>query len=260
VIKVKEDYSNVVTVGDKIFVPLEEANNFISKEKQKAEDESKENSFTSVFKDNTEDCFPTIESTIKYFFTRSVLLITLIGLLLLNTPELLNVFFGIKFSLNEKLFEFIKILVTIPCVVALHQTALNYFRECVQEKIEGTINTEQLVSYTFQTWYLSIAVSTIMYIYPVNFEALGMDVFKDVLRTLNVASMLFAGTVFILWRFFTLDYRFLFSPVDFDNDEKTSIYGAWQQLSPTQRIIKSIVTLFFVLYILTTIWETVSFQ
>jgi hypothetical protein len=204
---------------------------------------------------NDDNCTPHVGETIKYFFTRKVLLFPPLWLLILLSPDIFE-YFGRTIQIPHKLFDFIKVLVVLPFVISANQTAKFYFKDCQNDMEEGVPNAKTIVKYITQSWVLYVALSTSMFLYAVNFEALGMDVVKDIVGTLNVASWLFGLAIFTMWRWFRKEYHFLFST----NSDSSDANSTWNILTPVQKTGKSLAIFFFVIWILTNIFIHLSQQ
>lgn len=233
-------------VQDVHYVPVDAVLSMISKHDQ--ENKPKEQ-YDDV------NCTPSVKETIRYFFTRSVLLFPPLWLLILLSPDILSNF-GIVVQIPNKLYELIKIFVVLPFAIALNQTAIYYFKDCQNDMETDVPSAKTIVRYITQSWILYVLLSTTMFLYAVNFEALGMDVIKDIVGTLNVASWLFGLGIFTMWRWFRKEYHFLFS----SNKDNTDSNSTWDTLTPIQKTAKSLAILFFVIWTLTNIYIQLSQQ
>jgi hypothetical protein len=210
---------------------------------------------TEIHYMDEDTCVPNTVNTVKYFLSQKSLLLSLFWLLVLLSPDI-ALEFNRVLVFPPKVFEFCKIFSVIPIAIALSNTATFYFKDCQSDYEVGVPTAKTIAKYITQSWLLYIGLSTTTYLYTVNFEALGIDVIKDIVGTLNVASMIFGLAIFTLWRWFRTEYHFLFSTIENMEDSNST----WGQLTAVQKSSKSLAILFFVIWILTNIYIHLSAQ
>lgn len=182
------------------------------------------------------------------FFWLSVLFL----FLLISDVIMLN--FNKQLVWNVKLYELFKVLFVLFNVVWISKTAAYYF-DGVEEHYENGVPSPQTTAKYIATSFITyVIVSSFLYIYAVNFEALGVENLRDIIGTINIATMLLASTQFILYRWFKKPYDFMFSTLD----DKHDSYTLWKNLNLANKFYICLILFISIFYILSQIYISVS--
>jgi hypothetical protein len=100
---------------------------------------------------------------------------------------------------NPKLYEIFKLSFILSTSIWVSKTATYYFTNVEEEYENGVPSPKTTSKYISTSFVVYVCVSSFLYIYAVNFEALGVENIRDILGTINSATMLLASTQFILF-------------------------------------------------------------
>lgn len=171
-----------------------------------------------------------VQDLLKFFFTRKVLLLALLMLIVMNL-DMIFFMFNYEFIWEAKAKLLFKIAFVIPLAIATSQTLNHAFRNFKNETEEGVPSPRTVIYYITQSWLLYVMLSTGLTIYNFNLESVGIENLSDFVATFNILTSLLALIQFIMWRWFRLYYNFIFSTLDDINDSNST----FNIITPSQK-------------------------
>jgi hypothetical protein len=177
-----------------------------------------------------------------------------LALFLVLFSEVIALNAGYELKWNTKLFEILKISFIFFLVNTVANLAKYYF-SCVPDNYESGVPTPKImVGYIANSFITYVVISSFLYMFSINFEALGVENIKDILGTINVVCMILASAQFILYRFFNGIYNFINSTTSNEEDSNS----LWKLLKHDTKFYIALGLFLGLLQILSYIYVSIS--